>query len=44
MAAVHLFHARAEVDIDTLIAEHLGDVTVGAVGERLQQCVAKSTR
>ena len=35
-----LLDPGAEVDLDSLVFEHLGDVAVGLVGERLQQRVA----
>ena len=40
VAGGDLLDAGAEVDLHALVLEHLGDVAVGAVGERLEQRVA----
>ena len=40
MAAGHLLDAGAEADLDALVGQHLGDVVVGLVRERLEQRVA----
>ena len=40
MAGSHLLDAGPEPELDIPLGQHLGDIVVGLVRERLQQCVA----